>query len=286
MGGVESAVPRVSSSSDPYQHEQRFLLTRAQATAFFAAVAPHTSAETYDDGRPISYTRTSYFDTDALDYFRSCAGPHASRLRVREYASAASLEDTPMLSALAFLELKTNTGSDRTKFRITAASATLRLLIQRREFPFGDLGGMSFDGDLETLRRALAAPTLAPRLTTWYRRTGFCAEARRVRITFDENLSFCRPRPVSRLGTDIGIEVAPRPNDVIGAGPPRILEVKYWGDLPDWLASAVKSLKEAPHFSKFRMGMMALGRKALIPQLEPENKDRATTGFAATARHA
>ena len=170
MGGVESAVPRVASSNDPYQHEQRFLLTRAQAASFFAAVARHTRAETYDDGRPISYTRTSYFDTDALDYFRSCAGPHASRLRVREYASAASLEDTPILG-LSFLELKTNTGSDRTKFRITAASATLRLLIQRREFPFGDNRRHDLRRRIgKTLRQALAAPTLAPRLTTWYRR--------------------------------------------------------------------------------------------------------------------
>jgi SPX domain protein involved in polyphosphate accumulation len=286
MGGVESAVPSVASSSDPYQHEQRFLLSRAQAAAFFAAVARRATVETYDDGRPISYTRTTYFDTDALDYLRSCTGPHASRLRVREYASAASLEDTPMLSALAFLELKTNTGTERSKFRITAASATLRLLIQRRELPFGEHGALTLDGDLETLRQALAAPTLAPRLTTWYRRSCFAAEDRRVRITLDENLSFCRPRPVARLGTDIGIEVAPRPNDVVAAGPPRILEVKYWGDLPDWLATAVKSLKPAPHFSKFRTGMTALGRRALIPQLDLKNKDRARAGFAAAARHA
>jgi SPX domain protein involved in polyphosphate accumulation len=286
MGGVESAVPRVASSNDPYQHEQRFLLTRTQAVAFFAAVARHTKAETYDAGRPVSYTRTSYFDTDALDYFHSCAGPDASRLRVREYASASSLEDTPILSALAFLELKTNNGSERTKFRITAASATLRLLIQRRELPFSEHGGVTLDGDLETLRRALTAPTLAPRLTTWYRRTCLSAEDRRVRITYDENLSFCHPRPVARLGTDIGIEVAPRPNDVVAAGPPRILEVKYWGELPDWVASPLKDLKEAPHFSKFRMGMMALGRKALVPSHESGDKDRATTGFAATARHA
>ncbi len=107
MGGVvESAVPQVASSSDPYHHERRFLLTRSQAAAFFAAVARHTAIETYDEGRPISYTRTTYFDTDDLDYFHSCSGPNACRLRVREYATAASLEDAPVLSALAFLELK------------------------------------------------------------------------------------------------------------------------------------------------------------------------------------
>lgn len=304
MGGVvESAVPQVASSqiasqmasTDPYQHEQRFILPRAQAVAFFAAVARHTTLETYDENRPISFTRTTYFDTDALDYFRSCAGPHACRLRVREYATAASLEDAPMLSALAFLELKKNTGSDRAKLRVTAAPAALRRLIQRRELPIENASGLeaalAFDGDLETLRQALATPTMAPRLTTWYRRTCLAAEQRRIRITFDENLSFCRPRPVSRLGTDIGIEVAPRPNDVVASGPPRVLEVKYWGELPDWLASALAGLKPAAQFSKFRAGMIALGRRAIVPATDARATDAARSGWAAAvsalgARHA
>jgi hypothetical protein len=296
MGGVvESAVPQVassqlSSSNDPYQHEQRFLLTRSQAAAFFAAVARHTKLETYDENRPVSYTRTTYFDTDALDYFRSCAGPQACRLRVREYATAASLEDTPMLSALAFLELKQNTGAERAKLRVTAPPAALRRLIERRQLPVRDAAGLgaalAFDGDLETLRRALAAPTMAPRLTTWYRRTCLAGEERRVRITFDENLSFCRPRPVARLGTDIGIEVAPRSADVVASGPPRVLEVKHWGDLPDWLAAALTGLRPAASFSKFRAGMIALGRRAPVPANDAATALRAAAAYALGARHA
>jgi SPX domain protein involved in polyphosphate accumulation len=285
MGGVvESAVPQVSSSSDPYHHERRFLLTRSQATAFFSAVARHTALQTYDDGRPISYTRTTYFDTDDLEYFRSCAGEQASRLRVREYATASSLEDVPVLSPLAFLELKRHSGSDREKLRLTAPSALLRQLIQRRTLPALDQEGLAYDGDLDVLRRALAAPTLAPRLTTWYRRTCITGEDKRVRITYDENLSFCRPRPVSRLGTDVGIEVAPRPNDVIAAGPPRVLEIKHWGDLPGWLASAVADLMPAPQFSKFRVGMIALTRKAIAPALETTARERAVPPLALGAR--
>src|SRR4029079_15274534 len=130
-------------------------------------------------------------------------------------------------------------------------------------------------GDLEMLERALAAPTLAPRLTTWYRRSSATGEEKRVRITYDENLSFCRPRPVSRLGTDIGIEVSPRPNDVVAAGPPRVLEIKYWGQLPAWLASAVADLGPAPHFSKCRVGMIALSRKAIAPTLDTAPDERA-----------
>ena len=46
-----------------------------------------------------------------------------------------------MLSALSFLELKTNTGTARSKVRHHAAPTTLRLLIERRELrDLGDHG--------------------------------------------------------------------------------------------------------------------------------------------------
>jgi len=46
------------------EHEERFILTRAQVTRFFAAIGGRVTLETYDRGRPIAYTRTTYFDTD------------------------------------------------------------------------------------------------------------------------------------------------------------------------------------------------------------------------------
>src|SRR3954468_23684645 len=83
---------------DPFEHEKRFLLTRAQAVTFFGAVGGRATVELYDRGRPLSFTRTTYLDTDDLSYFRSCEGPVARRLRIREYAVAASLTETPVLS--------------------------------------------------------------------------------------------------------------------------------------------------------------------------------------------
>src|SRR3954469_17587666 len=85
------------------EHEERFILTRAQVTQFFATIAAHATVETYDRTRPIAYTRTTYFATDDAVYLRSGDGPIARRLRLREYARAASLEDAPVLSAIAFL---------------------------------------------------------------------------------------------------------------------------------------------------------------------------------------
>ena len=96
---------------------------------------------------------------------------------------------------------------------------------------------------------------MAPRLTTWYRRAALTAESGRIRITMDERLTFCHPQ----IGGVIGAEVAPAPGNIFAAGPPRILEIKRWGTQPAWLTHALAGLEHAPDFSKFRMGMSALG---------------------------
>ncbi len=83
------------------------------------------------------------------------------------------------------------------------------------------------------------------------------AELGRLRITLDERLTFCRPQLVGVVGA----EVAPSPADVVAPGPARILEIKYWGDQPRWLAQALEGLEPAHGFSKFRMGMAAITRK-------------------------
>jgi hypothetical protein len=247
MGGVvESA-----------EHEERFVLTRAQVTRFFSTIGVHATVETYDRARPIAYTRTTYFDTDEALYLQSCTGPIARRLRLREYAMAASLEDAPILSAMACLELKQNAGTARSKVRLQATPTLLRQLIERRgqrDPAFESLEPLSA---LATLAQQLAIPTMAPRLTTWYRRAAMTAESGRLRITLDERLTFCRPQIVGVVGA----EVAPSPADVIAPGPARILEIKHWGDRPVWLTWALDGLEPAPDFSKFRIGMAAMTRK-------------------------
>jgi hypothetical protein len=220
--------------------------------------------ETYDRARPVAYTRTTYFDTDDSVYLQSCEGPIARRLRLREYAMAASLEDAPILSALACLELKQNAGTARSKVRLQSTPTLLRELIERRgqrDPAFASLEPLSA---LATLAQQLAMPTMAPRLTTWYRRASMTAESGRLRITLDERLTFCRPQIVGVVGA----EVAPSPADVIAPGPARILEIKHWGDRPIWLTWALDGLQPAHDFSKFKIGMAALTRK-LRPHSHP-----------------
>jgi hypothetical protein len=247
----------MSGVVESVEHEERFVLTRAQVTRFFAAISGHATVETYDRARPIAYTRTTYFDTDDSLYLQSCDGPIARRLRLREYAMAASLEDAPVLSSTACLELKQNTGTARSKVRLQASPTLLRLLIERRGLRDPAFVSLEPLSALATLQNEFAIPTIAPRLTTWYRRAAMTAESGRLRITLDERLTFCRPQIVGVVGA----EVAPSPADVVAPGPGRVLEIKFWGDRPLWLARALDGLEPAHGFSKFKMGMAAIARK-------------------------
>jgi hypothetical protein len=243
------------------EHEERFILTRAQVTQFFATIGAHATVETYDRARPVAYTRTTYFDTDDAVYLRSCDGPIARRLRLREYAMAASLEDAPVLSAIACLELKQTMGTARSKVRLQASPTLLRRLIElrgQRDPAFAALEPLTA---LATMEQELAIATMAPRLTTWYRRAAMTAETGRVRITLDERLTFCRPQNVGVIGAEIARIAA----DVIAPGPARILEIKHWGDRPVWLAWALQGLEPAHRFSKFKMGMAAMNQRFGAP---------------------
>ena len=247
MGGaVETNTP----SNDPFDHEQRFLLSRGEMRRFLEAIAPRAAVEIYDCARPIPYTRTTYFDSDDLVYFRSGGGSPARRLRVREYAVAATPKEAPVLSGVAFIELKEHDGLARRKVRLAATPAEIARLIDG-----GEAGATASAASLAAIVRELALPTMAPRLGTWYRRLCLTADGRRVRITLDENLTFCRPQPLGEKGA----LAAPHPREVMAAFPARVLEVKHTGEMPLWLGPALESLQAAHCFSKFQMGMTALG---------------------------
>jgi hypothetical protein len=258
MGGaVEMTTPsqntpnQKTANNDPFDHELRYLLSHGEMRRFLDAIAARAAIEIYDPLRPVSYTRTTYLDTDDLTYFRTGEGGPARRLRVREYAVAASAKDAPVLSGVAFVELKEHDGPTRRKLRLAASPAEIaQLLADRKAGPSSNMTA----GQAE-LARELAIPTMAPRLATWYRRLCLTAEARRVRITLDENLTFCRPQAIG----DVGGLASPREREVIAAFPARVLEVKHCGEMPFWLGPALESLQPAACFSKFRMGMTALG---------------------------
>jgi hypothetical protein len=271
MGGVVGSpedISRPTTTIDPFEHEQRFILTRAQVVAFYSAIGGRASLELYDEARPISYTRTTYLDTDDFAFFRSCEGPVARRLRIRQYAVATAPGETPVLSHVCFLELKQNAGTARSKVRLSAPPHLLDRLIRQRgliDARDPELGSIEPLAALKAIQAELATACMSPRLTTWYRRTCLCGEGGRVRITLDENLTFCQPQPLGAAGDVI------HPEEAFASGPARILEIKHWGERPDWIARAVDGFSPAPSFSKFRIGMLALQQYGDAPSL-PESR--------------
>src|SRR5205085_965934 len=76
------------------------------------------------------------------------------------------------------------------------------------------------------------------------------ANGQRLRVTLDEDLRFFAAAPLGALRPD--------PARPLALGPALVLEVKYDGELPPWLAAALEGLEEARDFSKFRLGMLAV----------------------------
>lgn len=249
---------RISQSAPAFQHERKFVLQRDEAERFMALVAPRLALEVYDEGLPVAYTRTTYLDTADLELYRSCTGgPVARRLRVREYAGAVEELEAPVLTGVAVLELKESSGQMRTKARLQAPPHIIDHVVRHAGAP--PPGSESAFAGLQAfaaIRQALAAGTMVPKLTTWYRRVALAGDGGRVRVTLDEGTTFCLPTTVGQSGEPA------TPPAAIGHGPSRIMEVKYFGDAPEWLAAAMRGLTEAIQFSKFRRGMECLERAA------------------------
>jgi hypothetical protein len=256
----------------------RFLLTRGETGRFLDALEGRTQVATFDPEHPISYTRTTYFDTADAAYLSSSVEEPARRLRVRQYAAAMTLDEPPVFTGVGFIELKQHLGATRTKVRLAATADEIATLVKD---PRAAVVGAPADHPLTTVARELAIPTMAPRLSTWYRRVHLVMPDALVRLTLDEGLQFCRPQAVGRAG----MPATPGQREVVAAFPSRILEVKYAGTLPAWLERMLTDFRSAPeHFSKLRIGMQALTQEHDLGEGVTVPRGPAPTGPAHVAQ--
>lgn len=201
--------------------ERKFVLQPGTARAVWAVASGNLTTVDELAAPLLTYVRTTYYDTPDLAYFRSSSGPVARRLRVREYACPDGEElPTP---EVCYLELKQSAGGRRAKTRV--ALRPDEVAAQLEGFP----------------------EPLAPYVASLYRRRALTDE--RVRVTLDDGLLFCRPRPLGSPFSDLAVD------DVIARCPALVLEVKLAGDPPSWLARILDLLSEAIGFSKFMFGM-------------------------------
>ena len=207
------------------QGERKFLVDSSTAKMIWERASQRLSEQLRDASRPITYHRTTYYDTPDHVYYRG-GGPVSTRIRVREYATAPTPGVAPTLMRPCFLELKQSAQGMRSKTRYE---------IDAREVE-------------EHLMR-FGGPRLEPCVTTWYQRHALTDPGERIRVTLDSDLRYCPPQP-------IGGPCAADP-EAFERADSLVLEVKVWGSTPEWLRRILRTLREAAEFSKFRAGMRA-----------------------------
>jgi hypothetical protein len=232
-------------------HERRFLPALAGVASFLEAVQPWTEPLVYDPEHPCAFTRTTYFDTERLDFLASCGTQRPQRLRLREYAGAPHPAVPPVLTGPRFLEVKMSTGDRRTKTRCRVSQGEATALLSGLTAPLTLL---------PTGLTGLAFGPVRPQVTAWYRRSTRATADGGVRLTLDEDLCFALPPGRSETG---GPALPPH---LLERLPAPLLEVKWRGPAPRWLAQALtRLLPFESHGSKFEQGMRALLGSTVTP---------------------
>ena len=225
--------------------ERRFLPSREALESFLRAASAWTKPCVYDNGLPFAFTRTTYFDTEQRDFLDSCQHGHTQRLRLREYAGTADLAQPAVLTGTRFLELKTNRREQRTKVRAPLTAEEASALLAGTALPESSAAA-------RLLRDSPHSP-VRPWVMAWYRRSTLANADASVRITVDEDLMFALPPEHSRQ------DLPAAPTRLIQQAPATLMEVKWWGSSPAWLAGLLEQLQAfETHDSKFEQGMRAL----------------------------
>jgi hypothetical protein len=251
---VSSGTPgeRHGDVDDPHPEiEERYLVAPDEARGFLACAARHVPADVFDPSRPIAFVRTTYLDTDDLELFRS---QRRRRIRLREYAGAPGADGIPTLTGVCAFELKESSGAERRKARFVGDRTDLQRLLRRGPH-------RPIDPDLARAAAEVRSGRLRPRLCTFFRRRSHTGDD--IRITLDDRLTFARPVRLGRAGEPA------EPAEPIGRGPQLVLEIKLAGPRPAWLEEATRDLLVMTRFSKFKGGMLALGRADQVALAPP-----------------
>ncbi|WP_164002508.1 VTC domain-containing protein [Pyxidicoccus caerfyrddinensis] len=245
-----SSAPPMKCDAPDLDHERRFQPVREAVDAFLRATGPYTEARVYEPGLPHAFTRTTYFDTPALDLLASASSGYAQRLRLREYAAAMDLGQPPSLTGRRFLEVKVTSGERRTKSRCALSAHEAEALLYGLPLPEGSAA--------VGLMQQLARGPVMPWVTAWYRRVTRTTADERVRITLDQDLAFALPP----LPGDPAEPTCP-----LERASAALLEVKWQDRAPAWLEQALRPLASSEtQGSKFEQGMRVLLGGALPPR--------------------
>ncbi|MCG8420343.1 MAG: VTC domain-containing protein [Proteobacteria bacterium] len=177
------------------QYELKFWLSESGSLQLEHALIQLGERCVFDRDRPVAFAYTTYLDTDDGHFFHA-DGSVTSRLRVREYAAARRLDETPIWTGLCYLEYKHRWGALRQKHRWNMSQIAARGIVAALRNGDDPLRSLARLDRVPAWSRELRRATLRPFLCTWYRCTTFRLGA--ARVTIDRDISFSAPFPDHR----------------------------------------------------------------------------------------
>ncbi|HEU5055494.1 MAG TPA: VTC domain-containing protein [Kofleriaceae bacterium] len=232
--------------------EHKFLVEADEAARFAAIVSERLAEEVFDRQRPVSHVVTTYFDTDDRRLFQAGADTGLGRVRVRQYAAAATPDGEAAIGQACAFELKEATGESRRKARIVATPADIDRLLYQGGWMHDSHTSAVSEMPLFRAASAIGSGVLRPTLTTTFRRRAWVGPE--IRVTLDEGVLFAAPAGLRQPGDPAA------PHGVYSRLPQRVIEVKLGVSLPAWLAAAMRGRRLATRFSKYRDGLLAAQR--------------------------
>lgn len=232
--------------------EHRFLVDTDDAARFAALVGEHLGEEIFDRENPVSHVVTTYFDTEDRRLFHTSQRTGLGRVRIRQYARAASAESPAFIGDVCALELKESTAESRRKARIVATPEDIDRLLYKDGWLHDSHASAVSTMPLFRAASAIGTGALRATLTTTFRRRAWVGPE--IRVTLDEAILFAAPGGLRRPGDPAA------PNGVFSRLPHRIIEVKLAISPPDWLTAAMRGRRMSARFSKYRDGLLAAQR--------------------------
>ena len=232
--------------------EHKFLVDADDAARIAAIVSERLDVEVMDRANPVAHVVSTYFDTEDRRLFRSSAATGFGRVRIRQYAGAATADGDAAIGQTCAFELKEATAESRRKARIVATPEDIDRLLYQDGWMRDAHAGAQSTTPLFRAASAIGTGVLRPTLTTSFRRRAWVG--REIRVTLDEGVLFAAPAGLRRPGDPAA------PHGVFSRLPHCVFEVKLGVGLPGWLARAMRGRRLTVRFSKYRDGLLAAQR--------------------------
>lgn len=253
--GIDGLLEEVQATEDHLyesREERKFVVSVAVARALRDRLGERLAVEEFVPGRRRTLIHSIYFDSEDFSLYRESLAIESSlKFRLRGYATWGA---GAAIDPVTFFECKLGMRADgspkkKRKLRFELPHMLATSLFDRQAVKRATTGMLSLAPRPKFWTKALKfvnARRLLPQLTVCYEREAYVSEDGRLRVTLDEHFR------ASRIYPDNTSRLDEPPAELPGVA---ILEVKFIGAFPPWLADELVALGIAPEgqsFSKFK----------------------------------